>query len=99
MSKKRKSVVTPRKQRILVEKIRLPRLPLAVPKISMRLGAARNFDRCEACVLALSATGSAQHKPLVPHIGSVRKEVAGSKSISAIKKAREQDAPVLFWSE
>ena len=49
-----------------------PRLTLAVPKIAMRLEAARDFDRGELSALAFSATGSARRKALVPRVGSGR---------------------------
>ncbi len=42
------------------------RLPLAVPKIFMLLGASQNFDRCDFITLPLSATGSGRAQSLTP---------------------------------
>ena len=42
-----------------------PQLTLAVPKIAMRLGAARDFDRCELSAFASSSAGRARQKALV----------------------------------
>ena len=42
-----------------------PRLTLAVPKIAMRLEAARDFDRGELSAFASSSAGRARQKALV----------------------------------
>ena len=69
---------------------------LAVPKFAMRLGAPRDFDRCELSAFASSSTGRARRKALVPHVGSGRERGHGFDADSLQAKQSQGGCPVIF---
>ena len=70
---------------------------LAVPKIAVRLGAPRAFDRCELSAFAASSAGRARRKALFPHVGSGRERGRGFDAAGFQPKKYTGQMPCVFF--